>query len=143
SCHQPRHRQFIRGALCRAAAKAGDPNAAEAWLAPCDPQPEDLLSDTAYRASFAYLASARGQFDAVLQTLGARTDAFPVFFAQRVFCHVLRANAFEKRGDVATAVAQLQAVVAADPGLRTVLPAMAHSNAFLNLCPQSIPYAIR
>ncbi len=142
ACPQPRHRQFIRCALCRAAVKDGDLNAAQAWLGPCDPQPQDLLCDTAYRASYAYMATARGHFDHVLQALGMTTDAFPLFFAQRVFCHVLRANAFEKRGDVETATAQLRAVVAAEQGLAAVLPTMLMANAFLQLCPQSMARAL-
>ncbi len=138
SSHDLHHRQFFRSALSRAATKAGDSSAAQAWLAPCDPQPQDLLSDTAYRAASAYLATARGQFDQVVEVLGPRTDSLPLFVALRVLCHLLRANAFEKRGDVQTATAQLSALVAAEPALATVIPAVTHASAFMNLCSQSM-----
>jgi hypothetical protein len=143
SSHDPHHRQYIRCALSRAATKDGDLKAAQAWLDPCDPQPQHLLSDTAYRSAYAYLASARGEIDDVLRALGPSTDSFPLFVSLRVLCNLLRANAFEKRGDVQTATAQLTALIAMAPALATVLPVVAHGNAFLNLCPQSLHAALR
>ena len=143
SCHQPRQQQFIRGSLCRLAAKEGDVAAAEAWLRPCDPQSDDLLCDTSYRLSYSYMATTKGDYTGVLDALGRTTDALPFFFTSRALCHVLRANAFEKLGDVETASAQIQALVDADPTMRMALPAMAKSNPTLNLCPQSFARALR
>jgi DNA-directed RNA polymerase subunit RPC12/RpoP len=142
SCHEPRHRQFIRCSLSRLAARAGDLAAASEWLRPCDPQSDDLLCDTSYRLSYSYLATVQSNFDGVVQALGRTTDALPLFFANKMLCHVLRANAIEKLGDVTTATEQVKSLVAADPTMSAILPMMAKANANLNLCPQSIPAAL-
>ncbi|MHB8466854.1 MAG: hypothetical protein ACYDH6_17580 [Acidimicrobiales bacterium] len=143
SSKQPRHLQYVRSALCRAAVNDGEDGAAQGWLAPCDPQPPDLMSDTSYRLSYACLVTAQGQFDAVIQALGDKPDSLPFFFSMRLLCGVMRANAIEKSGDVGTAVAQLKAFCAADPDVGFNLPSIATANPRLNLCPQSIPAAVR
>ncbi len=142
SSKQPRHIQYIRAALCRAAVNDGEDDAANGWLSPCDPQPPDLMSDTSYRLAYAYLSSARGDFDGTLQALGDKTDSLPFFFSMRALCAVLRANALERRGDVDTAVAQLKALVASDPDIGMALPSMAKANTRLNPCPISIPRVV-
>jgi hypothetical protein len=139
--HTPAHMQYIRASLCRAAVNDGDDNAAAGWLAPCNPQPADLMSDTAYRASYAYLLTAQGQFDGVVQALGDRPDVLPFFSTLLPLCGVLRANAIEKRGDVSTAVAQLKAFIAADRNYAINLPTIVHAHPRLALCPQSLPLA--
>src|SRR5690606_40987444 len=44
-----RHRHVMRCLLATYAAREGDPAAADAWLALCDPRPTDLMMDSAYR----------------------------------------------------------------------------------------------
>jgi len=142
SSHTPAHLQYIRCALCRAAVNDGDDNAAAGWLAPCNPQPPDLMSDTTYRLAYSSLMTAQGQFDRVVEALGDRPDALPFFFSLRLLCGVFRANAIEKRGDVGTAVAQLKAYIATDRDTAISLPKIARTNARLALCPQSLPLAL-
>jgi DNA-directed RNA polymerase subunit RPC12/RpoP len=137
-----RQRQFVRGSLCRLSVVAGDLPAAQAWLWPCDPQSDDLLCDSSYRVSYACLVTAEQQFDAVLHALGPTPVALPFFFSMRTLAGVLRANAHERLGDMPAAVAQLQAMVAADPNVGGILPKVVGANAPLNLCPQSLPQAL-
>lgn len=135
----PRQRQFSRGALCRLSVNDGDLDAAIHWLRPCDPQPSDLCSDSTYRLSYAFLATAQGQFDNALQALGATAAELPWFFSVRLLSTVVRANAIERLGDVAGAAGQLRQLAAASPDASVVVPSMRQANVALDLCPQSIP----
>jgi hypothetical protein len=143
ACHEPRHQQWLRGSMCSSAARVGDFDAAGRWLSACNPQPPDLMSDTSYRVAYAYLATAQNRFDDVFAALGPATDSVPLFSARRLLAHVLRANAYEKKGDPGTATTQLRAVVAGDPMARTGLPAMAQAHHKLALCAQAMPAALR
>jgi hypothetical protein len=96
----PRHRQSLRGFLTRNAAKHGDLESAQAWLAGCDPGSDELETDSPYRVSAAYLATARGDFNAVLQFLGPDLSSVPIADSMDGVATVLRANAFEKMGHV-------------------------------------------
>jgi hypothetical protein len=53
----------------------------------------------------------------------------------------VRANATEKRGDVAGAVDQLRRLAAAAPEAASVIPAICQANTALDLGPQSVPLA--
>jgi hypothetical protein len=61
----------------------------------------------------------------------------------RLQIDVLRANAIEKLGDVNTAVAQLVAAARAFDGDRAAIPGVVALNSQLQLCPQSVPRAMR
>lgn len=137
--HGPRQRQFTRGALCRLSVNDGDLDAAIQWLRPCDPQPSDLCSDSTYRLSYSFLATAQGQFANVLQALGQTPGDLPWFFSVRLLASVVRANAIERSGDVARAADQLRQLAAASPDVAVVVPGMRKANVGLDLCPQAIP----
>ena len=103
----PRHRQMMRGALARFAALEGDLEAAGRWLAPCNPRSEDLQSDTTYRISRATIDTARGDFNAVIQTLGNDLQQVPIMDAMEAIAVILRANAWERLGQLQVATQQL------------------------------------
>ena len=139
--HGPRQRQFSRGSLCRLSVNDGDLAAAMQWLRPCDPQASDLCSDSTYRLSYSFVATVQGQFDNVLQALGQTAEELPWFFSLRLLATAVRANAIERRGDVAGAVDQLRKLAAAAPEAASVVPAICKANPALDLCPQSVPLA--
>jgi hypothetical protein len=99
----PRHRQTIRGYLARNAARRGDVQAAEAWLAPCDTRSDDLGTDSAYRFSRAFIDTVSGNWNGVIAVLGAGPDDVPIMDAMDPVCAVLRANAWERLGQIQTA----------------------------------------
>jgi hypothetical protein len=139
--HGPRQRQFSRGSLCRLSVNDGDLTAAMQWLRPCDPQPSDLCSDSTYRLSYSFIATVQGQFDNVIQAVGQSAQDLPWFFSLRLLSTAVRANATEKRGDVAGAVDQLRKLAEAAPEAASVIPAICKANTALDLCPQSVPLA--
>ena len=137
----PSQKQVIRCNLARSSARAGDMQSAQVWFGACDPRSADLQADTAYRVTYAYLATAHGDFRSVLGALGPAPESVPVALPSRLQIAVLRANAIERSGDVNTAVAQLVAEARALPGGREAIPEIAEASAQLQLCPQSIPLA--
>lgn len=137
----PAQKQVIRCNLARSSARAGDMQSAQIWFAACDPRSPDLQADTAYRVTYAYLATAHGDMRNVLAALGPAPDSVPIALPSRLQAAVLRANAIEKSGDVAGAVAQLVAEARALPGAKEAIPEIAEASAQLQLCPQSIPLA--
>lgn len=137
----PAQKQVIRCNLARASAKVGDMESAKVWFGACDPSSADLQADTAYRVTYAYLATAHNDFRNVLAALGPAPGSIPVALPSRLQICVLRANAIEKTGDLHTAIAQLVAEAQALPGGREAIPDIAEVSAQLQLCPQSIPLA--
>jgi len=108
----PRHKQMMRGDLSRCACRSGDRRSAEEWLAPCDPRSDDLETDTAYRYSRACIDTAATNYQGVLATLGSSSSDVPIMANFVHVCALLRANAWEKLGDVSRAtdlLAQLMA----------------------------------
>ena len=138
----PRHRQIMRGYLSRCAAHQGDLDAAEQWLAPCDPRSDNLDMDSAYRFSRASIDTARGSFQAVVQTIGAGAEDVPILDAFEGPCAVLRANAWEKVGQVPVAVRLLLHYFqkGGPPGRAAVQQTIASHPAWA-LCTQSYPQA--
>lgn len=135
----PRHRQMMRGYLARNAVREGDVDAAEAWMAPCDPGSDDLQTDSAYRASYALIATARRNYPAVIQLLGQTPADVPILDAMDGLCAILRANAWEKQGHAQAASQQLQAVMAAiGPGGRDAMEKFAGLYPSLQLCAGSL-----
>ena len=137
----PRFRQLLRGLLARAAARAGDLRAADAWLTGCDPASEDLEMDSAYRISRAYLATARDDALTVLDALGERFDQIPIQDALEELAAVLRAHAWERRGDLARAQAELVAVLSRG-GHAAVDAVLASLPKQWRVCAQSHPGAL-
>ena len=140
----PAHQEVMRCRLSRAALKAGEVDAARAWLASCDPAPLDLEADSDYRVSAAYVATFDHDFDQVLALLGRRHGSIPVAVSSRLLVVMLRANALEKSGSLGEAVATLLDFAAHSEGQlaeRSYAAAM-KANSWLDLCSQSAPRAI-
>ena len=138
----PRHRQVMRRYLCRSACRLGDLQAAEQWLAPCDRQSDDLETDSEYRYSRAFIDTAKGDWNAVLRTLGGRFEDVPIQDAMDAVCSVLRANAWERLGHMQAAVGLLQqAMVTQGASGRQTISKVIAINAGMRLCEQSYPAA--
>lgn len=140
----PAHQEVMRCRLSRAALKAGEVDAARAWLASCDPAPLDLEADSDYRVSAAYVATFDHDFGRVLALLGRTHGSIPVAVSSRLLVAMLRANALEKSGSLGEAVATLLDFAAHSEGHlaeRSYAAAM-KANSWLDLCSQSAPRAI-
>jgi hypothetical protein len=135
----PRQKQMMRGALSRLAVRAGDLAAAEMWLAPCDARSDDLQSDSAWRLARAMIDTARGDHPAVFAVLGGRFEDVPVLDAMDAMAVLLRANAWERSGNLDAAFAALMAYLtrAGASGRQTVRKT-AEAHPALGLCPQSL-----
>lgn len=95
---EKRSRQALCAALARSACTAGDLQAAQAWLDGCDPTPDDLASDTAYRFASALVDTTRGDFQAVVNVLGTDHEAVPLDDEHEPACAALRAHCLERLG---------------------------------------------
>jgi hypothetical protein len=140
-CVLPRHKQIMRGYLSRCAARQGDLAAAEQWLLPCDRQSDDLETDSAYRFSRAFIDTARGNFNGVLHVLGSGTKDVPLMDAVDAVCAVLRANAWERVGQVQTAVALLGEQMQTGAQDRLAIGKIVEKYRDWGLCQQSYPAA--
>lgn len=137
----PRHRQGIRGHLARGAVRENDFASAEQWLAGCDPNSEDLPADSSFRVSHAFLATARNQPQAVLNQLGGKFEDIPIDDSMDAVATVLRANAWEKQGQVDVARAVLAAYMARGGGANAVESVVRSSPQSWQLCAQSLSSA--
>ncbi|MBX3191796.1 MAG: hypothetical protein KF819_32700 [Labilithrix sp.] len=137
----PRHRQVLRGFLTRAAVLAEDLEAAEAWLAPCDPSSDDLSMDSEWRFSRAFIDTAKGNFQNVLVVLGRGANDVPIEDAADDVCTVLRANAFERLGQVDVATALLRERFSTGGDSRQTIQRVIESYPQWQLCAQSHPQA--
>jgi hypothetical protein len=134
----PNHKQVMRCNLARAAIKAGDLAAAQVWMASCNPTPVDLEADTAYRGTFAAMATARNDFQNVLAALGPTVGAVPLALPMQILCDVYRANAIEKLGNVAAAAQQLLQTATTHANGANAIQGIIKTSPF-HLCPQSLP----
>jgi hypothetical protein len=134
----PNHKQVMRCNLARAAIKAGDLAAAQVWMASCNPTPVDLEADTAYRGTYAAMATARGDFQNVLAALGPTVGAVPLALPMQVLCNVYRANAIEHVGNVAVAAQQLVQTASTLANGSNAVQGVIKASRF-HLCPQSLP----
>jgi hypothetical protein len=140
---EPAQKQVIRCQLARAAVKAGDLQSAQTWFGACDPSPADLQADTAYRVTFATLATARGDFRNVHAALGPSPGSVPLALNYQLQVDVRRANAIENPGDHPPAVMHLGAPARPLDGARQSIPEIVRVNAHLQLCPRSVPLAMQ
>jgi hypothetical protein len=139
----PRHRQMMLGFLSRNASKMGDLASAERWLSLCDPQAEDLESDTSFRMSLAFFETARGNWNGVLQAIGPNHTDVPIMDAFDILAGVLRANAWEKMGQVPASVTLLQEMMQKIGAQgRQVLEQIIASVPQWQLCPAGFPQAM-
>jgi hypothetical protein len=139
----PAQRQVIRGLLARSSAKDGDMASARTWFATCDARSADLQADTAYRTTYAILATMANDFANVLAALGPAPNSVPVALPSRLMVDVIRANAVEKSGDVPNAIGQLVFAARSLDGGRQAIPQIVAGNAHLHLCSQSLPPAMQ
>jgi hypothetical protein len=139
----PFGKQVMRGQLARAAVAEGDLEAGRVWLAALDPNSPDVEADTAYRLTYACLATAYGDFPNVITVLGPERNSIPVVWTNGMLVDVYRANAVEKLGDVNKAAQQLVASGnEARGGQGTAqIPEIIRRNTLV-MCPQSLPLAV-
>jgi len=140
----PAHQEVMRCRLSRAALKAGEVDAARAWLAICDPAPLDVDADSDYRVSAAFVATFDHDFDQVLILLGPSHGSIPVAVSSGTLVAMLRANAFEKSGRLDEAVATLLDYARQSEGhlAEQLYAVVMKANSWLDLCSQSVPRAI-
>jgi hypothetical protein len=136
----PRHRQVLHGMLARNAARVGDAEAAEKWLALCTPHSDDIHMDTGYRFSRAYVSTVAQDYQAVLTALGYRVDDIPIADGSDMVCAVIRANALERTGRAQDALQQLTRMMMI-PGGDQQVASILQVNAQLALCQQTYPQA--
>jgi hypothetical protein len=130
----PRQKQMMRGGLARAAGRDGDWASAETWLAPCDPQSDDLESDSEWRVSRAYIDTGRRDWNAVISVLGRTPDEVPIRDSMDTLAAVLRANAWEQAGQLPTATQLLMMEMAKGPQSRETMRRIIEYHAPLALC---------
>ena len=139
----PRHIQVMRCMLASASAKEGDIPSAERWLAPCDARTDVLESDSALRAARAFVETAKGNFEAVVQTLGAHDQGYPIADAWDPTCAVLRANALERTDRLELSVTALRERMGKEGHAgRAMIKKIIDANPEMSLCPKSFPMAL-
>lgn len=135
---EPRHQQIVLGSIARHCALLRDPAGAQRAQQQLMAQSDDLLIDTNYRFTAAYLATLAGDDQTVLQMLGYNTTDIPIADAWDKICAVLRANAHERQGRGEMAQQQLTAFGATGKGVAE-LAEMVQINRELNLIPRTLP----
>lgn len=137
-----RERQVLHCMMARRAVAAGDRDAARGWLLRCDPQSDDLVSDTAYRFSVAYLATAEGQWSEVFRVIGEDEEALPIAMSSRLAVSVLRANALERTARLDVAVEQLSRQLAAGHATPSGLDSVRRVHVAMDLAPRAVAQAV-
>ena len=107
------YRHLLRARLAVLAARSGEPAAAAAWLAGCDPAPEVLALDTVYRLARAELDLHAGRDDAARERLG--TDGIPYDSAYSNERTMLEAVLTKRAGDNVKAYESLELRTSLDP----------------------------
>ncbi|MCC6521601.1 MAG: DUF3592 domain-containing protein [Polyangiaceae bacterium] len=134
-----RQQQVLRGMLACDAAIAGQLGAAEQWLAPCDPESEDLASHSAHRLAIGLIATVKRDWRGVLAALGPRVGDVPLADCDLPLAVWLVAHAVESSGDVAGAEAELaSAIDRMGRGAHRLVRAKRRADA-LDLCPVTGP----
>ncbi|MCC6521600.1 MAG: hypothetical protein IT373_02965 [Polyangiaceae bacterium] len=103
----PRHLAVLHAKLAASAARSGDLPAARTWLEHCDAESDDIEVDSAYRIAAAWLATAEGRHERVLELVGARPTDVPLAALAQDGAALLRANAHASSGDQPAARAAL------------------------------------
>ena len=127
----PGYRQMCRQMLFLWALRDGDVVSAERWLSGCDPAPGYLSIDSDYRIPVAMLQAARGEWKAVVTTLGRRPEDLPFDPPVRMLCDCYRAHALDALGDEAEAMQQFAKLVRQSPESVTAIMAR---HASVSLC---------
>jgi hypothetical protein len=141
-CEQPRHKQVLLGMMARHAAREGDIESAEEWLADLDPRSADIYMDTSWRYARAFLDTLRGDYHKVLEVLGSTFDDVPIADAFDYTCAVYRANAHERLGDVESAKRELLVAMDRTPSSPRVMFEIVKNQPELELVPRSLQAAV-
>lgn len=104
------HRHLVRCRLAVAAVHEGDLASAEGWLDECDPAPEVLELDSAYRDARARLASQRDDGAGILAAVGAQAGDIPFAKGTEAHATLLRIHGLELCGRAQEAYAALEDV---------------------------------
>jgi DNA-directed RNA polymerase subunit RPC12/RpoP len=113
------HRHLVRCRLARESISLGDLAAAEAWLQECDPAPELVDLDTAYRLAMAELRHAQRNPHGMLSVIGAQPGDVPIHASAQRDLGLLRAHALEVLGQQEVAVKQLRELAGTE-GIDTI-----------------------
>ena len=135
---EPRHQQIVLGSIARTSALLRDEATAQQAQQQLQTQSDDLLIDTNYRFTAAYLGTMRGDDQTVLQVLGYNVTDIPIADAWDKICVLLRANAHERQGRGELAQQQLMPFGATGKAIAE-LAQMAKLNHELNLLPHTLP----
>ncbi|MBI5534413.1 MAG: hypothetical protein HY898_16940 [Deltaproteobacteria bacterium] len=100
-------RGIVRCRLARAAVRAGDFQAAGAWLSEVNPRPIALEPDGEYRLARAALGVAQGDYAGALGALGRSAADVP--HRETILAACLRAHALAGIGDIEAAKAEVEA----------------------------------
>ena len=92
----PTWRQLALCDLSRMAIAVGESQTAERWLSGCDPQPDELELDSAYRWRRGALEASHGAWAEVLLVAGEPAQSIPVSRAAQVPLALLRMAALER-----------------------------------------------
>ena len=138
----PALRQTRIDALVRLALRLGDAAAAESWLATMDPASEVLSGDTAFRVARAMVDLARGAADGALSTVGATGDSVPLSPSYAWWVALVRAGAWEQKGDVTRAAEVLsEYMLGAGSFMRALIGRTVTRFNAIALCARSYPLA--
>ncbi|MCA9591948.1 MAG: hypothetical protein KC776_01515 [Myxococcales bacterium] len=138
SVQLPRQRSILLGMMARMAARAGDVQSASAWLS-CFEATQDLESESELRVSTAVVATARGDFMAVLNAVGSAFDQIAIQDALDPQAAIFRINALERMGRTAEATQQLRDLFAKGPGMRNAVESIQAQYPSLGLMQQTMP----
>lgn len=121
------HRQLVRCRLAVGAIEEGDLDSAAGWLDECDPFPEVLELDSAYRDARARLHTARGDGAALLSVVGARHTDIPIAEEHERSVALMRIHGLELAGHHKEADAELERASGTN-GCRGMLASLAEGN---------------
>lgn len=130
------HRQLVRCRLAVGAIEEGDLDSAAGWLAECDPYPEVLELDSAYREAQARLHTARGDGPALLNVVGPRVTDIPIAPEHQRSVALLRVHGLELAGHAAEADAELMRA-GGDHGVVPLVEALRAGNLAPQVCERS------
>lgn len=137
----PRYVQPLYCWLSRNAFERGDPASARAWLEMCDPCPDELGMDSAYRFTVAWVSLRQGDYHAVLEALGEPSQAIPLNDKYEESAILFRAHAIEHLRGPDEAAAYLVAAIGAQDRRWSLILLMA-SGGKVELCPESLRMAV-
>lgn len=139
---EPRYLQPLYCWIARNAFMCDDLESARAWLDMCDPSPDELGMDSAYRFTLASISLHTGDYPAVLEALGEPEQRIPLNANYNHIAILYRAHAMEHlRGPEEAAAYILSAM---DSPLRRWDRVVVIADAGrIPLCPKSLRIAVK